>query len=83
MIRLTDLALPLDHSDEALPAAICTRLGIAANELLSFEIARRGNDARRKNAIMLIYAIDLAVRDEAEVLARFAPCSANAQHRTE
>jgi uncharacterized FAD-dependent dehydrogenase len=72
MIRLTDLALPLDHADEALPAAICARLGIGADELLSFEVARRGNDARRKNAIMLIYAIDLAVADEAALLARFA-----------
>jgi uncharacterized FAD-dependent dehydrogenase len=72
MIRLTDLALPLDHPAEALPAAICARLGINADELLSFEIARRGNDARRKNAIMLIYAIDLTVRDEAALLARFA-----------
>jgi len=41
MIRLTDLALPLDHPAEALPAAICARLGITADELLSFEIARR------------------------------------------
>jgi len=72
MIRLTDLALPLDHPAEALPAAICARLGIAAHELLSFEVARRGNDARRKNAIMLIYAIDLAVADEAALLAHFA-----------
>jgi len=72
MIRLTDLALPLDHAAEALPEAICARLGIGADELLSFEIARRGNDARRKNAIMLIYAIDLAVTDEAALLARFA-----------
>jgi uncharacterized FAD-dependent dehydrogenase len=72
MIRLTDLALPLDHAPEALPAAICARLGIGADELLSFEVARRGNDARRKNAIMLIYAIDLTVTDEAALLARFA-----------
>jgi uncharacterized FAD-dependent dehydrogenase len=72
MIRLTDLALPLDHAPEALPAAICARLGIGADELLSFEVARRGNDARRKNAIMLIYAIDLSVTDEAALLARFA-----------
>jgi len=72
MIRLTDLALPLDHPAEALPAAICTRLGIAADDLLSFDVARRGNDARRKNAIMLIYAIDLTVTDEPALLARFA-----------
>ncbi|HEX7695293.1 MAG TPA: NAD(P)/FAD-dependent oxidoreductase [Sphingomonas sp.] len=72
MIRLNDLTLPLNHPDEALPAAICQRLGIARDDLLDFEIARRGHDARRKNAIMLVYTIDLTVRDEEAVLARFA-----------
>ena len=28
MLRLTDLKLPLDHDDDALPAAIIARLGI-------------------------------------------------------
>ena len=72
MIRLTDLLLPLDHPAEALAAAICTRLDIAPAELVRFAIARRGNDARKKHAIRLVYSLDLVVADEAAVLARFA-----------
>lgn len=72
MIRLTDLALPLDHAPDDLEAAVCARLGIAAEELERFAVARRGNDARKKSAIKLVYMIDAAVRDEAEVLARHA-----------
>ena len=64
MIRLSDLALPLDHPPEALPAAICERLGIGADELERFAVARRGNDARRKSAIKLVYTLDVAVTDE-------------------
>jgi uncharacterized FAD-dependent dehydrogenase len=72
MLRITELKLPLDHPPEALPAAILTRLGISPEELVSFSIARRANDARRKSAILMIYSVDVALRDEAAVLARFA-----------
>jgi len=71
MIRLTDLKLPLNHSDDALPAAICERLGIGAGDLLSHKVARRAHDARNKARITLVYSLDLDVRNEAGVLARF------------
>ncbi len=72
MIRLSNLTLPLDHPPEALEAAVCARLGIAAAELLSFTVARRGNDARKRGAILLVYSVDVAVADEAAVLAAHA-----------
>lgn len=68
MIRVTDLTLPLDHAPEALEVALCDRLGVAADQLIRFSIARRGNDARKKSAIKLVYAIDALVQDEAAVL---------------
>ncbi|SFG14854.1 hypothetical protein SAMN05518801_108103 [Novosphingobium sp. CF614] len=72
MLRLTDLALPLDHTPADLERAVCERLGIAAGDLHRLAVARRGNDARRKSAIKLVYSLDVLVRDEADVLARFA-----------
>jgi len=72
MLRLSGLRLPLDHPPEAIPAAICARLEIAPDALIDHEIVRRGNDARRKSAIQLVYSIDVALKDEAAVLARFA-----------
>ena len=72
MLRLTDVLLPLDHPPEALPAAICARLGIAPEEMERFAVVRRGNDARKKYAIKLVYSLDVAVADEAALLARFA-----------
>jgi uncharacterized protein len=71
LIRLTDLLLALDHPPEALAEAICARLEIAPAQLERFAIARRGNDARKKHAIRLVYSLDVAVTDEAAVLARF------------
>jgi len=72
MLRISELKLPLGHAPEALPALIVERLGITAEELLTHEVARRANDARRKSAILMVYSVDVTLRDEAAVLARFA-----------
>jgi uncharacterized FAD-dependent dehydrogenase len=72
MLRINELKLPLDHAAEDLSAAICARLGIAPPALIRFQIFRRGNDARKKHAILLTYVVDCVVADEATVLARFA-----------
>jgi uncharacterized FAD-dependent dehydrogenase len=71
MLRITELTLPLHHPDEALPAAICKRLRIGPRELVRHVVARRGHDARNKANIQLVYSVDVNVKDEAAVLARF------------
>ncbi|QDZ29451.1 NAD(P)/FAD-dependent oxidoreductase [Noviherbaspirillum sp. UKPF54] len=70
MLRLTDVQLPLDHPDSDLPAAILARLNIDAGELTGYTVFRRGYDARRRSAIMLVYTLDVEVKNEAAVLAR-------------
>ena len=70
MLRLTELKLPLGHSDEALRAAIVKKLRIAASALVDFRVVRRGQDARKKPNILYVYTIDAAIADEAAVLAR-------------
>jgi uncharacterized FAD-dependent dehydrogenase len=72
MLRLAEIKLPLDHAPDALRAAVVARLGIAADDLISLTVARRGYDARRRSAISLVYAVDVVLRDEAAVLARCA-----------
>ncbi|WP_158915537.1 NAD(P)/FAD-dependent oxidoreductase [Caulobacter sp. S45] len=70
MLRLTELKLPLDHAAEALRAAVLERLGVGSDDLLDYAVVRRAHDARRKSAILMVYSVDAAVRDEAVVLAR-------------
>ena len=71
MLRVAEIKLPLDHAPEALTAAIIARLAIAPEDLLDYSVARRASDARRKSAILMVYSVDVTLRDEAEVLARF------------
>lgn len=70
MLRLTDVQLPLAHPDADLAAAIVARLAIKADDLLGYTVFRRGYDARKKNAIALVYTVDVEVRDEAQVAKR-------------
>ena len=70
MLRLTEICLPLTHPQSALRPAILSRLKMPADDLESFEVFRRGVDARKPQAILFVYTIDVQVRDEAKVLAR-------------
>ena len=74
MLRLSDLQLPLDHTDEELQTAILHKLGITVDELQSFSLFKRSYDARKKHKILLIYQLDVVLTDAAEkrVLEQFA-----------
>ncbi len=72
MLRLTDIKLPLDHTEAALTAAVLARLGIAAKDLAGYTIAKRSYDARKRGAIMLIYSVDVDTPRDAELLQREA-----------
>ena len=72
MLRLSDLALPLDHAPAAVLPAIAARLGVSETAVLRHTLVRRGNDARKRGAIKLVYSFDVELADEAEVAARLA-----------
>jgi uncharacterized FAD-dependent dehydrogenase len=72
MLRLTDIKLPLDHPPEAIAEAAAARLKIPPRDLLSCTVFRRAHDARKKSAILLIYSLDVEVKDEPALLKRFA-----------
>ncbi|MDZ4740742.1 MAG: NAD(P)/FAD-dependent oxidoreductase [Alphaproteobacteria bacterium] len=71
MLRLTELRLPLGHSDEDLRVALLKRLGMGAGNLVEYSVFRRGVDARKPKAIILTYTLDVSLPDEAAALSRF------------
>ncbi len=68
MLRLNEVKLPLDHSEEELHAAVADRLSIKVEELLHCKVFRRAVDARKRSAIQLTYTLDIEVKDETAVL---------------
>ncbi len=72
MLRINELKLPLNHTDEELTAAIVEKLAIESEQLVSFSVFKRSYDARQKNSILLIYQLDVVVEAalEASILAK-------------
>jgi uncharacterized protein len=68
MLRITELKLPLDHVEAALPAAINARLGIKPDDFIRFTVFRRGYDSRKKADIQLVYTIDIELPPALEAL---------------
>ena len=64
MIRLTELKLPLDHAEDALPALLAKTLGIAAGDIAAHSIYKRSYDAR-KQKLLLVYIVDVELRQSA------------------
>ena len=72
MLRLTDIKLPLNHSDDAIEQAILEKLVITKAELVDFTVFKRGYDARKKNNIFLIYTLDINTSKNEVLLANFS-----------
>jgi uncharacterized FAD-dependent dehydrogenase len=71
MLRLTEIKLPLDHSEDALEAAILKKLQIAPEALIRYTIFKRSHDARKKGEIALVYILDIETTQEKQLLQRF------------
>ena len=74
MLRISEIKLPLNHTDEDLAAATADKLAIAVEDLITLTIAKRSYDARKKGNILLIYQLDVELAEETErqVLERFS-----------
>jgi uncharacterized FAD-dependent dehydrogenase len=71
MIRLSNIKLPLDHTEQDLANALISTLEINAEQLIAFNVFRRGIDARNKKKIMLMYTVDISTEIDDELLVKF------------
>lgn len=68
MLRLTNLSVPLDYTDESLKLILLKKLRLSSDRLLSFHISRRSVDARNKQDVHFVLSVDLKLKDEQSVL---------------
>jgi len=77
MLRITEIKLPVEnaqsltHQADEIKAALLKRLEIPESDLIHFDIFKRGVDARKSHAILYVYSLDVEVKNEAKILARF------------
>jgi len=72
MIRLSNLKLGLDHTEQDLANIIMFTLKIRSEQLINTTIFRRGIDARKKRNIILLYTVDVETTDDAMLLEKFS-----------
>lgn len=74
MLRISEIKLPLDHDDAALPQAIATALDTPVSSVREFKVFKRSFDAR-KPQLLQVYIVDVQLADaklEAALLAQHA-----------
>jgi len=72
MLRLSNIKLPLEHTDEDLRSVIPTKLAIKDSELLNYSVYKRSYDARKKKNIFFIYSLDVETSKNMQLLQQFA-----------
>lgn len=72
MLRLSEIKLPLDHTEAEIESAILEMLHLTAEELVGYSIFKRSYDARnRGEKIIAVYILDVEIKQEKRVLQRF------------
>ena len=70
MLRLINLNVPLDYTDESLKTILLKKLRLAPDQLLSFHISRRSVDARNRQDVHFVLSVDLSLKDENSAVRR-------------
>ena len=69
MIRVSQLKISIDQSQDLLPPLIAKKLKIPLSDILDYRIFKESVDARR-GAVNFAYTVDVTVKNELTVLAR-------------
>ena len=68
MIRLNQIKLAYNHTNEQLLNKVANTLKINRSDVIDYEIIRRSIDARKKPDIFYTYSLNVTVRNEKQVL---------------
>lgn len=69
-LRLTNLELPVEESEERLPKLIAGRLGLGVADTFTWRILRKSLDARSRGALRFVYTVAVVGEGEAQWQAR-------------
>ena len=68
MLRIRQIKLPVNHSENDLKTKIAKKLKIKENDILDFKINKQSIDARQKDNLMYVYEIDANIKNEKQTL---------------
>ncbi len=67
-LKLHEISLHLDESEDLIPEKIAVVLKISAADINSWKIVRKGVDARRKGDVLRVYTVEFSCPDELGLL---------------
>lgn len=70
MIRISQIKVPLEHTQQDIVHKAASMLRITPDRILSWQIRKKSVDARKKPEIFIIYTLDVTVASQEKVLAR-------------
>ena len=73
MLRLVNLALPLDYTAEDLRALVSRKLRVPAADLRGISLVRESVDARDKADVHFVLSVDVSLADEASLRRHLKP----------
>lgn len=62
--KISNLQLPIDQSEETLPAALAKALGLKTSDIGAVRILRKSLDARARNSLKFVYSAVVQLHDE-------------------
>lgn len=68
MLRIRNLKLPLEHNHDDLIAAVASALKVNKKMICDLEISKKSLDARKRNNLVYIYAVDFNIANESKYL---------------
>lgn len=70
MIRINEIKLSLDSNEKQLRKKVIRLLGVGENDIKSYHISKKSVDARKKDAVVFTYSVDVELNcDEMQLLA--------------
>ncbi|MFI3212113.1 MAG: NAD(P)/FAD-dependent oxidoreductase [Eubacteriales bacterium] len=70
MIRIGQIKLSIDHTDENLRKKVAKTLKISSEQILELHIRKQSIDARKKDNIQFSYCIDVKTKQDAQIVKR-------------
>ena len=64
MLRLANLSMPPDYTEDSLGAAVVKKCAVPADHLLSLQVVHRSVDARDKANVHFVLTVHLKVKNE-------------------
>ena len=68
MLRISQLKLPVTHTQEQLEKKLLKMLRMSRKDLGQYYIRKRSLDARKKPELYYVYSIDVEIKNEERVL---------------